>query len=79
MHAECLVKQEIDEHVKQFFLEALRYMDSHRDRRVVKALLAEVTNIRFASKVQGLQSRERAQLVQANHLSQSCFIISISE
>ena len=57
-NAECLVKQEIDEHVKQFFPEALRYMDSHRDRRVVKALLVELTNIRFASKVQGIQSRK---------------------
>ena len=58
-NAECLVKQEIDEHIKQFFPKALRYMDSHRDRRVVKALLAELTNIiSFASKVQGIQSRK---------------------
>ena len=33
-------------------------MDSHRDRRVIKALIAELTNISFASKVQGIQSRK---------------------
>ena len=37
---------------------SLKYMDSHRDRRVVKALIAEVTSIRFASHVQGIQSRK---------------------
>ena len=76
-NAECLVKQEIDEHVKQFFPEAIRYMDSHRDRWVVKVLLAELPNIRFASKVQGIQSRKGT--ASASKSFKSEFIISISE
>jgi hypothetical protein len=76
-NAECLVKQEIDEHIKQFFPQTLRYMDSHRDRRVVKALLAELTNISFASKVQGIHSRKgtasasksfKSELLQYQHI-----------
>ena len=50
-NSERLVKQEIDERIKQFFPQTLKYMDSHRDRRVIKALIAELTNISFASKV----------------------------
>ena len=57
-NSECLVKQEVDERIKQFFPQTLKYMDSHRDRQVVKALLAELTNISFASKVQGILSRK---------------------
>ena len=33
-------------------------MDTHRDRQVVKALLAELTSVNFATKLQGLHSRQ---------------------
>ena len=33
-------------------------MDSHRDRQVVKALLAELTSINFSAKLQGTHSRQ---------------------
>lgn len=33
-------------------------MDTHRDKQVVKALLAELTSTKYAAKLQGLESRQ---------------------
>ena len=54
-NSECLVKQEIEQCIKQFLPASLKYIHSHR---IVKALLAELTNISFASRLQGIQSRK---------------------
>ena len=35
----------------------LQYMDTPRDKQVVKALVAELTNVSFAAQMQGVQSR----------------------
>ena len=37
---------------------ALQYMDSHRDRQVIKGIIAELTNVSFVAKLQGIQSRK---------------------
>ena len=55
-NSECLVKQEIDENITQFLPSSLKY----RDRRVVKALLAELTNISFASRIQSSKGTANA-------------------
>ena len=57
-NSECLVKQEIEQRTKQVLPSSSKYMDSHRDRRILKALLAELTNVSFASRLQGIQSRK---------------------
>ena len=46
------------ERTLQDFKVALQYMDSHRDRQVIKALIAELTNVSSVAKLQGIQSRK---------------------
>ena len=49
------------------------HLDSHRDRQVVKALVAELTNTSFAARLQGLKSRKgtsRAREAVTSHLQQ---------
>ena len=33
-------------------------MDTHRDRQIVKAIFAELTSVSFATKLQGVKSRQ---------------------
>ena len=35
----------------------LQYTDTHRDKQILKTLIAEVSNVAFTAKLQGLQSR----------------------
>ena len=52
-------KETVENRLKPSFVPALKYLDSHRDRQVVKALMAELTNTSFAARLQGLQSRSK--------------------
>lgn len=36
----------------------LKYLDSHRDRQVLKALIADLTSTNFTAKLQGVKSRK---------------------
>ena len=57
-HEEAIVKDFATEHLKDIYAPALVYMDSHRDRQVLKGLMAELTNTSFASRLQGLHNRK---------------------
>lgn len=52
-----VVKAVVKEKLAEQFVLMLQYLDTHRDRQVMKALIAELTNVRFASRLQGVQSR----------------------
>ena len=53
-----ILNKTINDRLKCIFQSSLEYMDTHRDRQVVKALFAELTSVKFTAKLQGLQSRE---------------------
>ena len=53
-----ILNKTINDRLKCIFQSLLEYMDTHRDRQVVKALFAELTSVKFTAKLQGLQSRE---------------------
>ena len=55
---EAVIKNMVEERLKQSFKLQLQYLDSHRDRQILKALIAELTNTSFAAKLQGLKSRK---------------------
>ena len=55
---EAVVKGVAENRLKNLYSAALKYMDSHRDRLILKGLMAELTSIRFASKLQGVKSRK---------------------
>ena len=57
---ETVVRDVAERRLKEVYAPALRYMDSHRDRLVLKGLVAELTSVWFASKLQGLVSRKGA-------------------
>ena len=52
------LNQCVVDRLRELIPSSLEYMDTHRDRQVVKALLAELTSINFATKLQGLCSRQ---------------------
>ena len=47
-----------EERLKHLFAPTLKYMDTHRDRQILKGLVAELRSTRFASRLQGLHSRK---------------------
>lgn len=55
---EQVLRSSITDRLKETFQLSLEYMDTHRDRQVAKALIAELTSVRFATKLQGIQSRQ---------------------
>ena len=56
---ETVIKKRVEERLQTgLFKLSLQYMDSHRDRQVLKALVAELTNTKFVAKLQGIQSRK---------------------
>ena len=53
-----IVHQCLSEKLQSLLPLSLKYMDTHRDRQVAKALIAEVSSVNFTAKLQGLQSRK---------------------
>lgn len=58
INEEEIVQERISDRLSDIFSSCLKYMDTHRDRQAVKALFAELTSVRFATKLQGLKSRQ---------------------
>ena len=48
---EAVVRDVAERRLKEVYAPALQYMDSHRDRLVLKGLVAELTSVWFASKL----------------------------
>ena len=55
---ETVVREVTESRLKDLYSAALTYMDTHRDRLVLKGLMAELTSIRFASRLEGVKSRK---------------------
>lgn len=55
---EYVVKERVQDCLKEVFPSALKYLDSHRDWQVLKSLFAELTNISFTARLQGVKSRK---------------------
>ena len=53
-----IIRENITDRLKELFQSSLEYMDTHRDRQVMKALFAELTSVNFTTKLQGLHSRQ---------------------
>ena len=53
-----IVNARIEERLLGVLKQALDYTDSPRDKQIIKGLLAQLTTIKQASKLQGLQSRK---------------------
>lgn len=58
INCETMMHTTIMQRLEKLFQPALQYMDSHRDRQVVKALFAELTSVKFTAKLQGIKSRQ---------------------
>lgn len=52
-----IVKEVSQAKLAELFKPAIQYMDTPRDNQVTKALIAELTNVSFASRLQGVHSR----------------------
>lgn len=48
----------IRDRLQQLLPMSLQYMDTHRDKQVVKALFAKLTSVKFATQLQGIKSRQ---------------------
>ena len=48
---ERIIKEKVQDHLNGVFPTALKYLDSHRDRQVLKALFVELTSILFAARL----------------------------
>ena len=55
---ETVAKQLVQDRIQSIFSPSLKYMDTHRNRQVVKGLIIELTNISFVTKLQNIQSRK---------------------
>ncbi len=53
-----IVNDRVTLRFQDHFKDSLQYMDSHRDRQVLKALMAEMTSVKFATQLQGISSRQ---------------------
>ena len=71
LDSDDIVKSVVEDRLKEMFPTILKYLDSHRDRQVLKALVAEVTSTSFTAKLQGLKSRKgtrNAKISLSSHL-----------
>ena len=57
-NSDVQIKEMVQSRIQPSYALALKYLDSHRDRQIVEAFLAEPTNTSFADRMQGLQSRK---------------------
>ena len=64
---QMVVKDVMESQLKSVYSAALKYLDSHRDRLILKGLMAELTSIRFTAKLEGILSRKGA-ISGRNHL-----------
>lgn len=55
---DVVIKKVVQERLQKTFSASLKYMDTHRDRQVLKGLITELTNISFVAKLQGIKSRK---------------------
>ena len=58
INKQSITKEVISERLHTLIKPSLEYMDTHRDRQVLKALLAELTSVKFSSFLQGIKSRQ---------------------
>ena len=52
-----IINEHIGECIKEILPDILQYLDTPRDKQVVKGLLAEVTSVKFTAELQGIESR----------------------
>ena len=57
-----LITSHVEDKIGNIYSQALQYIDTDRDRKVVKALLAEITSSKFLAKLQGIQSTQSIQM-----------------
>ena len=55
---DVIVNTRAKERLKDTFKTALEYMDTHRDRQVLKAVMTSLTSTKFAAELQGISSRQ---------------------
>ena len=65
---ETILHSSITDRIITLFQQSLQYMDTHRDRQVVKALFAELTSVKFATKLQGIQGTHSAKAISRPNL-----------
>ncbi len=58
VNKEDILHKAVSDRLNGLVQSSLEYMDTHRDRQVLKSLLAELTSVKFAAKLQGLHSRQ---------------------
>ena len=56
-HREDLLTEVAAERLSDIFRPALQYMDTPRDKQVLKGLISEMTNIDFTTRLRGIQNR----------------------
>ena len=58
VNTESTLHSIVMDRIKDTYRSALEYMDTHRDKQVMKAIMAQLTSARFAAKLQGISSRQ---------------------
>ena len=57
VNKEAIVKERVSERLQDIFQGCLHYIDTPRDKEVLKGIFAELTSVRFTAKLSGVQSR----------------------
>ena len=55
---DVVINNRAKERLKDTYATALEYMDTHRDRQVLKAVMASITSTKFAATLEGVSSRQ---------------------
>ena len=58
MNTEKIVNERVYERLEDIFTTTLRYLDTPRDRQVMKGIISHITSIKFSTKLQGLKSKQ---------------------
>ena len=52
----------VQKHLREtYYGKALEYMDTHKDRQVLKAVMATLTSTQFTAKLQGISGQAQSQ------------------
>lgn len=53
-----VINEHINESVKDFYKDAIDYMDTKRDKDTLKAVIAMITSVKFASRLQDVTNKQ---------------------
>ena len=53
-----IINTHVEEKLKDIYKASLQYLDTPRDKQVLKGIISHITSVRFTAKLEGIQSRQ---------------------